>query len=400
MLEALGNILAYVGGFIAALSIVVVVHELGHFHAARACKIAVDTFAIGFGGTLFGWRDKEGVLWKVGAIPIGGYVRFKDDADVISSHPSEAYANPAALAEARARGMFHAQPVGARAFVTVAGPLANFVFAILAFALAAMIFGRDVTPAKIGETTPGSAAALAGVQTGDVITELGGEKIPSYVAMYEYVRARPGQYVEATIVRGGETLVLPITIGTIEELDATGISRAYGRLGVRPGFDTTDRVREPVGPVEALGLGVGQTWDIVAKTGAYIGNIFSGKASAEHISGPAGIMSESGKVVKGAVNAERSLLENLGNLALSVFTWAAILSVAVGIVNLLPVPVLDGGHLVFYAVEAARGRPLSPRTQEIGFRAGLALILSLFLFATWNDIQRLNLLELMAGMLS
>jgi regulator of sigma E protease len=311
---------------------------------------------------------------------------------------------PEQRAQARAKGLFAAQSVGVRAFVVAAGPLANFLFAIVVFAALLMTFGRDATSIdslspRVDSVQAGSPAAQAGIQAGDTVLAVGDRMIGSFGELQSLISTQPGVPLRLVVERGGQRLSLVATPEAREAMDESGARVTRGVLGIGRTTLASERRIERVGPLEALGLGAAQTWKIVATTGAYIGNIFSGKASAEHIAGPLGIMDMSGQVAKGAGAAE-SFSAQLTNLIGSLLGWAATLSVAMGIANLLPIPVLDGGHLLFYGIEAARGRPLDPRAQNLGFRAGLAVLGSLFLFATWNDLQRLNVLEFLRGILS
>jgi regulator of sigma E protease len=389
MSDVLQNILIYAGSFVLVLSVVVFVHEFGHFQVARWRGVAIDTFSIGFGKTLLGWRDKQGVQWKVGALPLGGYVKFADDADAMSSAPREKIEDPAVLAEARAKGLFHAQPLSTRSMVVAAGPLTNFVFSILAFALIALIVGRDATdystvPARVAGVAEGSAAAAAGLRPGDVIQAANGQTVASFTDLQSVVAGSPGQPLMLRIERGGEVRTLTAT---------PTASGARGVLGVTgPLVLEDERVIERYGPLSALGAGAANTWEIVAQTGAYIGAIFAGRESGDQIAGPLGIINVSGQVATSALSGpdQGGIGTRIGLLALSLLSLAAVLSVAVGIVNLLPIPILDGGHLLFYAIEAVRGgQPLPAAAQEWAYRAGFAVMASLFLFATWNDITRL-----------
>lgn len=405
MLEGLTDLLLAAAAFVAVLSIIVFVHEFGHFQAARWGKVAIDTFSIGFGKTLWSARDKHGVVWRVAALPLGGYVKFKGDADAVSSGPGEVIEDPAALAEARKQGLFHAMPLATRAFVVSAGPLTNFIFSILVLALLAMIVGRDVTPLdslapRIDGVVAGGPAAKAGLQPGDVVVSIDGAPVASFGAMKALVQERPGAEAAIVVSRTGALVEKRVTLASITEPDQTGVERSRGSLGVSRSTLPSERRVERAGPVEAIGVGATQVWGLIANTGAYVGNVFSGKASAEHIAGPIGIFGASGQVAKGAISGDDTLGDKLARLLVSLAQLAAMLSVAVGLVNLLPVPILDGGHLLFYGVEAVRGRPLGPKAQEIGYRAGFALVASLFLFATWNDLQRSKLLEFLGGMLS
>jgi regulator of sigma E protease len=390
LLQSLQGILIYAASFVVVLSVVVFVHEYGHFQVARWRKVAIDTFSIGFGKTLLGWRDKQGVQWKVGALPLGGYVKFADDADAMSTAPREQLDDPAALAEARAKGLFHAQPLLTRSLVVAAGPVFNFIFAILAFALIALIIGRDITnadalPARIASVAPNSAAASAGLQPGDTIVTVSGRSVANFTELQAEVAPSAGRPLPVVVRRGQDTLSMTIT-----PTNANG----RGVLGVSgPMVLPTERRVERFGPVEALGVGASNTWGIVAQTGAYIGAIFAGRESGDQIAGPLGIINVSGQVATSALTAEGggdSWTDRLGTLGISLLGLAAVLSVAVGFVNLLPIPILDGGHLLFYAIEAARGgKPLPPAAQEWAYRAGFAVMASLFLFTTWNDITRL-----------
>lgn len=405
MLAGLEGVLLNLVAFVVVLGIVVFVHEFGHFQAARWGKVAIDTFSIGFGKTLASWRDKHGVQWRLGALPLGGYVKYQDDADPMSTGPTEAYDDPAKFAEARRKGLFHAMPLATRSFAVAAGPLTNFIFSTVAFALIAMIVGRNVIlveslPPRVDVIAPGSPAAAAGLRAGDVIASVDAEPVGSFGRLKEIVGARPGKVSTFAVQRGAETVTLQVKIGDQTAPDMTGVDHRTGYLGIeRKSLPSEIKIVRP-NPVEAIGVGASQVWDIIASTGAYVGNIFSGRASAAHIAGPAGIFAASGAVAKSAISGDVPPGEKLARLVLSLLAWAAQLSVAVGIVNLLPVPILDGGHLLFYAIEGVRGRPLGPKAQEIGYRAGFAFVASLFLFATWNDLQRFKLLEFLGGMLS
>jgi regulator of sigma E protease len=381
LLQSVQGVLIYAGSFILVLSVVVFVHEFGHFRVARWRRVAIDTFSIGFGKTLFGWRDRHGVQWRVGALPLGGYVKFADDADAMSTAPRERIEDPAAFAEARRKGLFHAQPLSTRAMVVAAGPLTNFAFAVLAFALLAFIVGRDV--ARVDQVEPGSPAAAAGLQVGDIIIAVDRRRVDDFADLQRIIAVAPGRELDAVIVRGGREQILQVTPRPSEG------NPSVGAIGV--GHTSSLENRQRIGALAALGEGAKNTWGIIAQTCAYIAGVFAGRESGDQIAGPAGILMVSGQVASSALAApEATLVQRLQLLALALLNLAAVLSVAVGFVNLLPIPILDGGHLLFYAVEALRGgRPLPPQAQEWAYRAGFAVMASLFLFATWNDITRL-----------
>ncbi|MDX2238814.1 MAG: RIP metalloprotease [Hyphomonadaceae bacterium] len=399
-MEQLTSALIYAGAFISVLGLVVFVHEFGHYQVGRWCGIAVKSFSIGFGKEWFGWTDRHGTRWKVSRIPIGGFVSWADDSDPTSAGPATEEHKSLSLEEARARGHFRAMPIWKRAAATAAGPAANFVFSISVIAVLLMTHGRDATdyarlPARVDGVQAGSAAATAGLSVGDVILRADTTDIPSFAALQTYVADRAGQPVTLTVRREGADITVPITPDRAEVPDARGgAPRTVGRLGIARTLLPEERVMERLGPLAAIGAGAQSTWNYVAVTGAYIGAVLTGKASGDQISGPAGIFAASGQVATealgmGAEQDQRSAVERAGALALSLLNWAALLSVAVGIANLLPIPLLDGGQLVFFAAEAVRGgKPLPARVQEAAFWTGAFTLASLFLFATWNDVQR------------
>jgi len=392
LLQSVQTMLVYAASFVVVLSVVVFVHEFGHFQVARWRKVAIDTFSIGFGKTLLGWRDRQGVHWKIGALPLGGYVKFADDADAMSSAPQERIDDPAARAEARRKGLFHAQSLTTRSLVVAAGPVANFIFAILAFGALTLIVGRTPPiPARVAEVSAGSAAEAGGLQSGDVIRSINGRAIADFIELQAVISRSANQRLEVQVERSGELVSLTVTPRPSPGGD--GRPRAgRGMLGVTgPLVLENERVLQRYGVIESIGWGARDTWEIIAQTGKYIGAIFAGRESGDQIAGPLGIINVSGQVASNALTVpEATLGERLQTLGLALLRLAAILSVAVGFVNLLPIPILDGGHLLFYAIEAVRGgKPLPPAAQEWAYRAGFAVMASLFLFATWNDITRL-----------
>jgi len=397
VLQGIQTLLLYISAFVVVLSVVVFVHEFGHFQVARWRKVAIDTFSIGFGKTLLSWRDRQGVEWKIGALPLGGYVKFADDADAMSTGPREAINDPAALAEARSKGLFHAQTLLTRSLVVVAGPVTNFVFAILAFATLALIVGRDVTdpatiPARIAAVAPSGAAASAGLQPGDVVRSIDGETIANFEQMRSRVSVSAETPLAMNIERNGETLQVTVTPTRAASDQERGPREGQGLLGVSgPMALPSERQVERIGVFEAVSIGARNTWGIIAQTVTYIGAIFAGQESGDQIAGPLGIINVSGQVASGALDGPGDDWgAKIASLAQSLLMLMAVLSVAVGFVNLLPIPILDGGHLMFYGIEAARGgKPIPPVAQEWAYRAGFAVMASLFLFATWNDITRL-----------
>lgn len=368
--STLGNgFVGYIIPFLFVLTIVVFFHELGHFLVARWCGVKVLTFSIGFGPELVGFNDRKGTRWKLSAIPLGGYVKFFGDESEASTPSAEALAGMSA--EDR-KVSFHHKSVGARAAVVAAGPIANFLLAIVIFASLFAILGKPSATARVDSVQADSAAAAAGIQPGDIITSIDGAAIENFVQMQRIVSSRAGQQLALGIQRGDTKLTLNATPNLREVKDNFGNTHRLGVLGITRASSPSDATNIKVDPVTALGMGVKETWFVVDRTLAYIGGVVAGREAADQIGGPIRIAQISGQV------------STIGLTAL--IHLAAVLSVSIGLLNLFPVPLLDGGHLMFYAVEAIRGRPLSERAQEMGFRVGLALVLMLMIFATYNDI--------------
>jgi regulator of sigma E protease len=388
MLDVLQNILLYGGSFIFVLGLVIFVHEYGHFKAGRLCRVAVKSFAIGFGSTLVAKTDRHNTTWKLCAIPLGGFVSWVDDTDPSSAGPATAEHQRLSREEARARGHFRAQPVAVRAFVTAAGPAMNFIFAILAFALVFLIAGQRFLAPSVGQVERGSAAERAGLRGGDSIIEINGRAIGTFDELQKAVQSSPGQTLHLRIRRGGETLPLQATPVARRITEPTGESRVVGMLGFRPRGDV---VVQRYGPIGAFAEAGRTTWGIIATTGVYVANIFTGKASGEHIAGPLGILKMSGDVASNVVEQpDVQIGELIAELLLTLVKLAAVLSVAVGIANLLPIPILDGWHLLLYGIEAVRGgRQVPQKVQEWAVPVGLLALALLLLFATSNDIRRI-----------
>jgi regulator of sigma E protease len=368
--STLGNgLVGYVVPFLFVLTIVVFFHELGHFLVARWAGVRVLTFSIGFGPELLGFNDRHGTRWKLSAIPLGGYVKFFGDESEASTPSTAALST---MSEEDRKVSFHHKKVGPRAAIVVAGPLANFLLAIVIFAGLFTFFGKPSASARVDTVQAESAAAAAGIQPGDVITAIDGTTIESFSDMQRIVSTRAGQALNLAIKRGDSNIVIRATPNLREVKDNFGNTHRVGVLGITRASSPEDATNTKVDPITAIGLGVKETWFVVDRTLAYIGGVFAGREAADQIGGPIRIAQISGQV------------STIGMAAL--IHLAAVLSVSIGLLNLFPVPLLDGGHLMFYAVEAVRGRPLSDRAMEMGFRVGLALVLMLMIFATYNDI--------------
>ena len=354
--------------FIVAISFLVFFHELGHYLVGRWCGIRILAFSLGFGPEIVGRTDRHGTRWKLCAIPLGGYVRFYGDEDV-ASRPD--FKGLETLPEEERARTLNGAALWKRAATVAAGPIANFLLAITIFAVIFMVYGRAVSDPVVGEVTPDSPAAAAGVQPGDVMAALDGQPIDTFDAVVRYISVRPGVPVVLTVERNGAPVDLTVVPERVETEDRFGNEMELGRIGVVGTRDSGNFRVERYGPVAAIGQGALQSWHIVVSTYDYIVNVFAGRMKANQIGGPVRVATMAGQMA------------SLGIVAFANF--AAILSVSVGLFNLLPVPMLDGGHLMFYAIEAVRGRPLSARVQEFAFRIGLFLVLALMVFATWND---------------
>lgn len=362
----------YIVPFIFVLSIVVFFHELGHFLVGRWCGVKVDAFSIGFGPELFGFVDRKGTRWRIGALPLGGYVKFHGDANGTSMPDAAAAANMPA--DERAVSFF-AQKVWKRALIVLAGPVANFILAIVIFSGVFFVYGRGIMAPRIAEVMPGEAAATAGFQPGDVIVSIDGSPISSWEDMQKVVQIS-SDIPLTFIVRRDDAETTLVATPQKREIDTPFGKNKTGLLGITASQDPTDWHVEHYNIVGAVKNGADETWFFVARTGEFVGGLFAGRESADQISGPMGIARVSGEAAK---------------MGFSALLWlAAVLSVSIGLINLVPVPLLDGGHLLYYAVEVLRGRPMSERAQELGFRVGLGLVVALMLFATFNDILHLT----------
>ncbi len=376
MTESPGLILTIVA-FLLVLGPLVFVHELGHYLVGRWFGVKAEEFSIGFGREVGGFTDKRGTRWKFGWLPLGGYVRFAGDMNP-ASQPSAQWLQMPAAERART---FQAKPVGQRALIVLAGPVVNLLLAVLILAGFAWVYGDSRTPTLVDRVLPGSAAAAAGIRPGDRIAAIDGRAIDRFDELVVFVSMRPDQRVTLKVDRGGRVLDVPVTFGARRERDRFGNEYRIGRLGVSPG----PAVREPVSLIEAPLVGVRRTGDIMKMMADTIGQIISGRRSVEELGGPLRIAQVSGQQLS------LGLPEFIGLIAL--------ISINLGFINLLPVPMLDGGHLLFYAIEAVRRRPVGPKAQEWAFRGGLAAILALMVLVTINDLGAFGLWRGLAGLI-
>ena len=374
--------------FVFLISIVVVIHELGHYWAGRICGVHAEAFSMGFGPTIASWRDKRGTVWRIAAFPLGGYVKFLGDAGAASEPDTEKLEEIRKRMGSDADRCYHFKPLWQRAFVTAAGPIANFILAIFIFAsLALALGGPAYQPPVVGTVAEDSAAADAGFQVGDRIVAINGTGIDSFDDIVTEVVWRPGEEMRFDIERAGEMMVLRAAPRFTEVEDRFGGTRTLGRIGL--GSVTTPPLRDSYNPITAIGYGVDRTWTAVSMTARYVIRVVTGRVSPELLNGPVGIATAAGQTAVTSVEAGGNAGESTFLLLVNLVHLAGFLSVGLGLVNLLPIPILDGGHLVYYAYEAVARRPLSMKAQAIGFRVGLALVLGMMLVATWNDLNYL-----------
>src|SRR6266404_1965798 len=364
---------SYLVPFLFVLAVIVFFHELGHFLIARCCGVRVTAFSVGFGPELFGYTDRHGTRWKVCAIPLGGFVKFLGDKSVASVGDA-ADALQGNVGDGRAT--FVGASVCRRVAIVAAGPIASFLLAVCIFSGAYMLFGRQVTLARVAEVRPNSPAATAGFLPGDIVLAVDNLKIDGFDELIRLISVSPGQAFKITIDRQGSRRVLDVAPVIREVKDSFGNVIRTAQLGLGRSSAPEDTKIERLGPVRALELGLGQTWFIADQTLQYLFKVLVGRESADQLGGPIKIAQISGQAA------------TFGFAAL--FQLAAILSATVGLINLLPVPALDGGHILFYTIEAARGRPVSQNAQKWGMRIGLSLVLALMIFTTISDVVRLS----------
>lgn len=405
MLAALGQVLIYIVPFLLVLTFIVTIHELGHFLVARAFGVKIDRFAIGFGRALYQRTDRHGVEWRLGWIPAGGYVKFSGDLDASSVPDQAGLADlkqriTAERGPAAVRDYYHFKPVWQRMLIVAAGPVANFILAITIFALLFMTLGAQLTPARVGQVQAGSPAAAAGFQPGDLITAVEGRTIEDGSEVTRAVMLSSGDPLRFTVERAGRTVELVAVPERRRENDPIAGRIQVGRIGVLLEARREDIRHVRYNPAEAVVAGARQTVDVIGSTLKYLGRLVTGRESGDQLSGPIGIAKASGSLTNMAVQANPDPTATAINLGLTLVNLAAILSIGIGFLNLMPIPVLDGGHLVFYAYEAVARRPVAARFQEAGYRVGLALLAGFMLFATWNDLQKLNLFQFLGGLVS
>lgn len=419
LLSSAGGVVIALAAFAVLLPLIVFVHEYGHFKVARLCGVRVDAFSIGFGPQLLGWDDRHGTRWKISAIPLGGYVKFFGDANAASagaggdgmmlgSDLAPAEAEPpqktgeksgpgstqfgserarleAVLTPEEKAVCFHFKPIWQRMAVVAAGPFANFALAVAIFAVLFGTLGRPVVDPVVGQVVEGSAAEEAGFEVGDRVVSLAGRPVADWAQMANRIRLSSGTALDFEVERNGDRVTLRATPRRTESEDAFGNAVSFGRLGIA---SANVGARERFGPFGAVREACAEVGNILEMTVRMIGRLVAGNEDPRQLGGPikiaqyAGQAASSGFVAEGDIAFSRRVLASVTTFA----TLAALISVSIGFLNLLPVPVLDGGHLVFYAYEAIAGQPLPERVQGAGFTIGLAMIACLMIFVVVNDV--------------
>ncbi len=354
--------------FLFVLTVVVFVHELGHFLVARWSGVKIKAFSIGFGREIFGFNDRHGTRWRFAWIPLGGYVKFLDDENSASATSRAALER---MSPAEREGAFQSKSLAARSAIVAAGPIANFLLAIVIFAFTFTFVGVHITAPRVDELVPDGAAAAAGFKSGDLIVSIDGQPIETFSEMQRIVSASADRELTFEVSRAGRILTLKAVPARREIADRFGNKLRVGVIGIKRNATQQEWQYKRYGPIESLGLGVKETFFIVTRTLSYLQDVVTGREAGDQLGGPLRIAEISGQVA------------SLGFMALLNLT--AVLSVSIGLINLFPVPLLDGGHLLFYAIEALRGKPLSERAQEVSFRIGLAIVLLLLVYTTYQD---------------
>ena len=363
--------------FLVILTVLVFVHEMGHYLIARRNGVRVEVFSIGFGPELFGWDDRHGTRWKFSLIPLGGYVKMFGDANA-ASMPGEGLED---MSEQERAEAFQAKSLGQRTWIVAGGPLANFLFAMIIFTILFSTIGQQFTPPVVGEVLEGSAAAAAGFEPEDRIVAIDGSSIERFEDIQRIVQLNAGTPLAVTVQRGGREVVLDTTPERVVATDAFGNEQEIGRLGIaRSGVEYVQHA-----PHMAAVHAVKETFVVSGTILLAVYQLATGTRSLEELRGPLGIAQMSGQVAENGV--------------VPVLMFMALLSINLGLINLFPIPMLDGGHLLFYGIEALRGRPLGERAQEFGFRIGLALVMTLVVVVTWNDLVHINVMDFVKSLI-
>jgi len=364
----------YLIPFLILITIVVFIHEYGHYYFAKKYGVGVTDFSIGFGKEIFGWKDKSGTRWKICLIPLGGYVKFFGDRNVFSQSEQQEIINQ--YKEEDRKKLFILKPLYQRSIVVAAGPLANFVLAILIFAIINMFVGKDFTPAVVDEVQDNSPAFIAGMKKSDKIISIDNKKVESILEVSTFINTSNSETIEFLVLRNDQKISLFIKPNLVDTKDSLGNSVKRRMIGIRLSPLNNDFQKQPLGPSKAIYYSVKEVWFVTVSSLNYLGKMITGSADSSQLGGPIRIAKITGQV------AEHGIIP--------FFSIMAYISISLGLINLFPIPMLDGGHLMFYLIEKILGRPLSQKTQEGFFRIGLFLLFSLMFFVTFNDLKDLG----------
>ncbi len=361
--------------FIILIIVVVFVHEYGHYYFARRYGVGVTDFSIGFGKELFGWNDKSGTRWKVCWVPLGGYVKFFGDRNVFSQTDRDEILKK--YDEKDREKLFTLKPLYQRSLIVFGGPLANFILAILIFLMINIFVGKDFTPAMISEVTKNSPAQVAGLKKNDIIISIDDNEVKSILDVSKFITLSTSEFIDFKVSRYDQPFQIKVKPNFVDTEDNLGNKIKKRMVGIQlsPYKNTVNH--QKLGPVKALYYSVNEVYFVTISTLKYLGTIITGKGDSSQLGGPIRIAKISGQVAEFGIVPFLSMM--------------AYISISLGLINLFPIPLLDGGHLMFYGIEKILGRPLTQKTQEGFFRIGMCLLLSLMFFATFNDLKDLGL---------
>ena len=365
----------YLIPFLVLIMIVVFVHEYGHYYFAKRYGVGVTDFSIGFGREIFGWNDKSGTRWKVCLIPLGGYVKFFGDRNVFSQTEQQEIIEK--YSEEDRNKLFILKPLYQRSLIVAAGPLANFLLAIIIFSIINMFVGKDLTPAVVAEVLADSPAYVAGIQKNDKIISIDNHKVQSILEVSTFISTSTAEIIEFTVFRNDHKVTLYVKPNLEQSKDALGNSVKKRMIGIKLSPFNNEFKKQPLGPSKAIYYSIQEVWFVSVTSLKYLGNMLTGSADSSQLGGPIRIAKITGQVAEHGVVPFLSVM--------------AYISISLGLINLFPIPMLDGGHLMFYFFEKVLGRPLNQKTQEGFFRIGLFLLFSLMFFATYNDLKDLGL---------
>jgi regulator of sigma E protease len=365
----------YIIPFIILIMIVVFIHEYGHYYFAKRYGVGITDFSIGFGREIFGWNDKSGTRWKVCWIPLGGYVKFFGDRNVFSQTEQQEIINK--YSDDDRKKLFILKPLYQRSLIVAAGPLANFFLALLIFVMINMFVGKDMTPAIIDEVQKDSPAFVAGMEKNDKIIYIDNKKVESVLEVSTYINISTSKTVEFVVLRNDKKISLLVKPNLVDGKDSLGNSVKKRIIGIRLSPFNNEYKKKPLGPGKAIYYSIKEVWFVTTTSLNYLGKMITGSADSSQLGGPIRIAKITGQV------AEYGIIPFLSIMAY--------ISISLGLINLFPIPMLDGGHLMFYLIEKILGRPLSQKVQEGFFRIGLFLLLSLMFFVTFNDLKDLGL---------